>query len=454
MLESARSLAAARQRHVVCYRSAGVPVRKRCRRLLEGHRSHCSQSAGEWHATTDGDWGSNVAGNDTKATWKPPIQAALLLAAGLAASFVLTRVSWMAKAPANGDYGQPAAVRSVTSIAADKTQNVDQDSDATIPAPAQGTGQEDATSAVSASIAGTGERAAGDNGAVYVNEDVGGNLQDSTTVEPGLAPEDHTHEPLLQHLFEDLTHRPPEEQVPTPSDKIHFEETSMDLSTNGSDAIEQENSLRPSIEAKERPPAEAERADELAINSSDLAALGALTGHDELQQRAGLAVRAAQAALRACESASAHSAASCRAASEAASAANNATHAASQALTAADRGATEDLERALRRVQYAQQQARDAEAAAATAATSAGAKAATAAEQDKLAQEAASPRIEEEAEQQGLADKAKAGVLRAKAIVTVWLQAMCTWCANAWQAFLTWTCRMGEHVQRLISKWQ
>lgn len=126
-----------------------------------------------------------------------------------------------------------------------------------------------------------------------------------------------------------------------------------------------------------------EPTDDLVVQHSEIDELGGLAGHDELQQRAALAVRAAHAALRACESASAHSAASCRAASEAASAANSATHAASQALASAERGASEDLERALRRVQHAQQQARDAEAAAATAATNANAKAATATEQVK-----------------------------------------------------------------------
>ena len=74
--------------------------------------------------------------------------------------------------------------------------------------------------------------------------------------------------------------------------------------------------------------------------------------------------------------------------------------------------------------------------------------------QEKLAQKAASPQLEQASEQENIGDKVKAAALRSQATIQAWLTAFCTWCANAWQAFLAWTSRMGEYVQRLISRRQ
>jgi hypothetical protein len=110
------------------------------------------------------------------------------------------------------------------------------------------------------------------------------------------------------------------------------------------------------------------------VQHEEVEQLNGFSGREQLQGRAALASRAAFATLQAAESAAAHAAAACKAASAAAASASCASHAAGQAAVAAEQQLEEDLQRAMKRLQAAQQQTRDAEATAVMEAAATGAK--------------------------------------------------------------------------------
>lgn len=72
--------------------------------------------------------------------------------------------------------------------------------------------------------------------------------------------------------------------------------------------------------------------------------------------------------------------------------------------------------------------------------------------QERLAQEAASLQEEGERTDQNVVDALKTWMIRCKTTIIALVQAFCAWCSQAWQAFLAFTSRVGEHVQQLISR--